>query len=197
MKLARRQFLHLASAAAAIPAFTRGARAQTYPTRAVRMIVPLSAGSAADILARQLATKMSEGWSQPVVVENRPGAGTTIGTDAVARPLRTGIRCWSTPPPLRQAPPSIPSSIRSAEGSRSGQPGCGCSDRRGGGSFRSARSRSRISSISPRESRGDSTSFGPGSDRAPTSRASNSSSRPASTPCMCRTRDRQKRCSTP
>ena len=50
----------------------------------VTAIVPLSAGSAADILARQLATKMSEGWSQPVVVENRPGAGTTIGTDAVA-----------------------------------------------------------------------------------------------------------------
>ena len=49
------------------------------------MIVPLTAGSAADILARQLATKMSESWNQPVVVENRPGAGTTLGADAVAK----------------------------------------------------------------------------------------------------------------
>jgi len=49
------------------------------------MIVPLSAGSASDILARQLAAKLSESWGQPVVVENRPGAGTTLGADAVAK----------------------------------------------------------------------------------------------------------------
>jgi tripartite-type tricarboxylate transporter receptor subunit TctC len=58
---------------------------QAYPTRPVRLIVPLVAGSAADILARQLAMKIGESWSQPILVENRPGAGTTLGADAVAK----------------------------------------------------------------------------------------------------------------
>ena len=70
----RRQFLHLVAGAVVLPAVSRIARAQTYPTRSVRIIVPLSPGSAADILARQIATKMSDSWSQPVIVENRPGA---------------------------------------------------------------------------------------------------------------------------
>jgi len=86
----RRQFLRLAAGVAALPAVSRFARAQAYPTRPVRMIVPLSAGSASDILARQLATKMSESWGRPVVVENRPGAGTTMGTDAVAKAAPDG-----------------------------------------------------------------------------------------------------------
>jgi tripartite-type tricarboxylate transporter receptor subunit TctC len=90
MKLPRRSFLHLAAGAAALPAVSRIARAQTYPTRSVRIIVPLSPGSAADILARQIATKLSDNWSQPVIVENRPGAGTTVGADAVARAAPDG-----------------------------------------------------------------------------------------------------------
>jgi tripartite-type tricarboxylate transporter receptor subunit TctC len=90
MKLARRRFLYLATGAAAFPAFPSTAGAQVFPTRAVRLIVPLSAGSAADILARLLATKMSESWGQPVVVENRSGAGTTIGTNAVAKAAPDG-----------------------------------------------------------------------------------------------------------
>jgi len=88
MKPSRRQFLYLA--AAGTVALPSHARAQTYPTQPVRMIVPLTAGSAADILARQLATKMSENWGQPVVVENRPGAGTTIGANAVAKAAPDG-----------------------------------------------------------------------------------------------------------
>jgi tripartite-type tricarboxylate transporter receptor subunit TctC len=56
----------------------------------VRLIIPLSAGSASDILAREIGHKMSESWGQPVVVENRPGAGTTIGTDAVAKAAPDG-----------------------------------------------------------------------------------------------------------
>src|SRR6516164_3001888 len=90
MKLARRRFLYLATSTAALPALPRTAGAQVFPTRAVRLIVPLSAGSAADTLARLLATKMSESWGQPVVVENRPGAGTTMGTDAVAKAAPDG-----------------------------------------------------------------------------------------------------------
>src|SRR5262245_27411330 len=64
----RRQFLSLAAGVAALPALSRVARAQAYPTRPVHMILPLTAGSAADILARRLATKMAENWGQPVVV---------------------------------------------------------------------------------------------------------------------------------
>jgi tripartite-type tricarboxylate transporter receptor subunit TctC len=86
----RRQFLYLVASAVALPAISRIARAQTYPTRSVRIIVPLSPGSAADILARQIATKISDSWGQPVIVENRPGAGTTLGTDAVAKAAPDG-----------------------------------------------------------------------------------------------------------
>jgi tripartite-type tricarboxylate transporter receptor subunit TctC len=86
----RRQFLRLAAGVVALPAVSRVASAQAYPARPVRMIVPLTAGSAADILARQIATKMSESWGQPVVVENRPGAGTTMGTDVVAKAAPDG-----------------------------------------------------------------------------------------------------------
>ncbi len=85
MKLPRRKFLHLAAGAAALPAMSSTAWSQAYPTRPVHLIVPLSAGSAADILARQLAMKIGERWSQPILVENRPGAGTTLGADAVAK----------------------------------------------------------------------------------------------------------------
>lgn len=91
MRLPRRRLLYLAAATTALlPICAPFARAQTYPTRPVRIVVPLTAGSAADILARQLATKMSEGWGQPVVVENRPGAGTTLGADAVAKSAPDG-----------------------------------------------------------------------------------------------------------
>ena len=90
MKLPRRQFQYLATAAAALPVFARPAMPQAYPTRSLHLIVPLSAGSAADILARRLAVKMGENWGQPVVVENRPGGGTTLGTDIVAKAAPDG-----------------------------------------------------------------------------------------------------------
>lgn len=90
MNLSRRQFVHVVGSIVALPVFSRLARAQAYPTRPVRVIVPLSAGSAADILARQLAMKMGQSWSQPTVVENRPGAGTTLGADAVAKAAPDG-----------------------------------------------------------------------------------------------------------
>jgi tripartite-type tricarboxylate transporter receptor subunit TctC len=63
---------------------------RNFPTRPVRMIVPLTAGSAADLLARRLAVKMSENWGQQVVVDNRPGAGTTLGTGIVAKATPDG-----------------------------------------------------------------------------------------------------------
>jgi tripartite-type tricarboxylate transporter receptor subunit TctC len=85
MKLPRRNFLHLAAGAAALPAVSRVARAQAYPTRPVRIVVTFPAGSTSDILARLMGQWLSERLGQPFVIENRPGAGGTIGTEAVVR----------------------------------------------------------------------------------------------------------------
>jgi len=85
MKLPRRHFLHLAAGAAALPAVSRFAWAQTYPTRPVRLIVGFPPGGAADINARLMGQWLSERLGQPFIIENRPGAGSNIGTEAVAR----------------------------------------------------------------------------------------------------------------
>ena len=85
MKLPRRQFLHLAVGAAALPSVSRVARAQAYPTRPVRIIVSFPAGSSGDIIARLMGQWLSERLGQPFVTENRPGAGANIGTEAVVR----------------------------------------------------------------------------------------------------------------
>jgi tripartite-type tricarboxylate transporter receptor subunit TctC len=85
MSILRRQLIYLAAGTGLASVFPRTAWTQIYPARSVHVIVPLSAGSAADILARRLAQKMSESWGRPVIVENRPGAGTTLGADFVAK----------------------------------------------------------------------------------------------------------------
>ena len=85
MKLCRRRVLQLAAGAATLPAVSRLAKAHPYPTRPVRWIVPMSAGAPPDIVARTMAQWLSERLGQPFVVENRPGAGGTIGTEAVVR----------------------------------------------------------------------------------------------------------------
>jgi tripartite-type tricarboxylate transporter receptor subunit TctC len=85
MKLPRRNFLHLAASAAALPAVSRVARAQTYPSRPVRLIAPFAPGGSSDILARLMGQWLSERLGQPFVVENRPGAASNIGTEAVVR----------------------------------------------------------------------------------------------------------------
>src|SRR5262245_30766868 len=85
MKLPRRNFLHLAAGAAALPAVSRVARAQGYPTRPVRIIVGFPAGGGSDIIARLLRQWMTERLGQPFIIENRPGAGSNIGTEAVVR----------------------------------------------------------------------------------------------------------------
>jgi tripartite-type tricarboxylate transporter receptor subunit TctC len=85
MKLPRRNFLHLAAGAAALPAVSRIARAQAYPTRPVRLIIGYPPGASADITARLIGQWLSERLGQPVVVESRPGAGTNIATEAAVR----------------------------------------------------------------------------------------------------------------
>jgi tripartite-type tricarboxylate transporter receptor subunit TctC len=85
MKLPRRRFLHLAAAAAALPAVSRIASAQSWPTRPVRLIVPFSPGGTTDIVARLLGQWFSEHFHQPFVIENRPGANGSIATEVVLR----------------------------------------------------------------------------------------------------------------
>src|SRR5712691_1380220 len=85
MKLPRRQFLHLAAGAAALAAVSRFAWAQTYPSRPVRLIVPFGSAGATDITARLVAHWLSERLGQQFIIENRPGAGGSIGTEAVVR----------------------------------------------------------------------------------------------------------------
>src|SRR5215475_7908299 len=85
MKLPRRRFLHLAVGAAALPAVSRIAQAQTYPTRPVRIIVATAPGGLPDILARLIGPWLSGRLGQQFVIENRPGGGSNIGTEAVVR----------------------------------------------------------------------------------------------------------------
>ena len=85
MTLARRRFLHLAASAVALPALSRGAFAQTYPTRPVRILVGFAPGGATDTTARLMGNWLSERLGQQFIVENRPGAGTNIATEAVVR----------------------------------------------------------------------------------------------------------------
>lgn len=85
MELPRRKFLHLAAGAAALPVVSRDARAQTYPTRPVRLVVGGPPGGGLDIVARLIGQWLSERLGQPFVIENRPGAGGNIATEAVVR----------------------------------------------------------------------------------------------------------------
>jgi tripartite-type tricarboxylate transporter receptor subunit TctC len=90
MKLPRRNFLHLSVGITALTAVSRIARAQTYPSRPVRLIVPLAPAGAADILARLIGQWLSERLGQQFVIDNRPGGGGNIGTEAAVRATADG-----------------------------------------------------------------------------------------------------------
>lgn len=85
MKLPRRKFLHLAATAAALPAVSRIARAQTYPTRPITMIVPFPPGGSTDVIGRVLAERIKWSLGQPIIIENVSGANGSIGTGRAAR----------------------------------------------------------------------------------------------------------------
>ena len=88
----RRKFLHLAAGATALPAVSRIAMAQAYPTRLVRIVVGFPPGGVASIAARLIGQRLSERLGQPFIIDNRPGASGNIGTEAVVR--RSGLmRC--------------------------------------------------------------------------------------------------------
>ena len=90
MKIQRRQFLHLAAGAAALPAVSRIAWAQVYPTRPVRIIVGYAPGGGADIVARLIGQWLSDKLRQSFLIDNRPGASGNIGTEAVVRARADG-----------------------------------------------------------------------------------------------------------
>src|SRR5262245_23740992 len=100
MNVPRRQFLHLAASAAALPAVSRIAQAQTYPSRPITMVVPLAPGGSTDVIGRIVADAMRDPLGQPVIVENTAGAGGTIGVGRVARASPDGytilIGQWGT-----------------------------------------------------------------------------------------------------
>ena len=90
MTFPRRRFLHLAAGAAALPALSRAAFAQAYPSRPIRWIVAGAPGNTTDIIARLIGQWLTERLGQPVVIENRPGAGSNIGTEAAVRAAPDG-----------------------------------------------------------------------------------------------------------
>ena len=90
MRIPRRRFLQLAAGAAALPAISRSASAQAYPSQPIRIIVGFAAGSGSDIFARLMAQWLSERLGQSVLIENRPGAGGNIGTESVVKAAPDG-----------------------------------------------------------------------------------------------------------
>src|SRR5262245_7188513 len=89
-KIERRRFLRLVAGAAVLPALPRNAWAQAYPIRPVRIIVAAAAGGPSDILARLMGEWLSERLGQQFIIENRPGGGSNIGTEAVVRAAADG-----------------------------------------------------------------------------------------------------------
>ena len=85
MKIRRREFLHLAAGTVALPAVSRVAWAQAYPSRSITMIVPSAAGGSLDAIGRVVAARMERGLGQPIIIENVPGADGSIGVGRVAR----------------------------------------------------------------------------------------------------------------
>ena len=111
MKLPRRKFLQLAISAGALPAVGQKAWAQTYPARAVRVVVPVAAGGANDVTGRIISQWLSERLGQQFFIENRPGAGTNIGTEAVIRAPADGYTLLIA----AAMPRSIPTLFRNAQ----------------------------------------------------------------------------------
>jgi tripartite-type tricarboxylate transporter receptor subunit TctC len=104
MKLPRRKFLHLAAGAAALPAVSRIAWAQTYPTRPLRIIVNLAPGGGLDFMARVIGEYLSRTMGQQVIIENKPGAGGMLGVETVVKSAPDGYTVLATTDVVASAP---------------------------------------------------------------------------------------------
>ena len=102
-----RPFVSFASFVSVLLAISGAAQAQAYPSRAVRLVVPFAAGGSTDIIGRTVGQKLNELWGQPVVVDNRPGGSTVIGTDIVAKAVPDGHTLLITPAPFTIVPSLI------------------------------------------------------------------------------------------
>src|SRR5665213_276425 len=118
MRIAARCFrigkgLGLAALAAAAIATSASAQENpaNYPTRPIHIVVGFTAGGGNDIIARIFGQKLSEDLGQPVIIENRPGAGAIVATEHVAKSAPAVTRCWSAPAAWRSTPPSTPSCL--------------------------------------------------------------------------------------
>src|SRR5271170_7982398 len=98
MTLPRRKFLHLAAGAAALPAVSRIARADTYPSHPVRLIAGFAAGSTTDILSRLIGQWLSQRLGQQFIIENKPGAGGNVGAEEVSKAAADGYTLLMVPP---------------------------------------------------------------------------------------------------
>jgi tripartite-type tricarboxylate transporter receptor subunit TctC len=108
MKLARRQFLYLATGASALSAVSRIARAQaTYPTRPVRIIVPYAPGGGTDFAARVIGEYLSRGIGQQVIIENKSGGSSMIGTETAAKAPPDGYTVLVTTDSIASVPHTV------------------------------------------------------------------------------------------
>jgi tripartite-type tricarboxylate transporter receptor subunit TctC len=108
MKIRRRAFLHLVAGASALPAVSRLARADTYPSHPVRFVVGFAAGSTSDILARLIGQWLSQRLGQQFVIENRPGAGGNVGAEEVSKATADGYTLLMVPPAVAANPALYP-----------------------------------------------------------------------------------------
>jgi tripartite-type tricarboxylate transporter receptor subunit TctC len=104
VKLPRRKFLHLAAGAAALPAVSRFAWAQTYPVRPVRIVVNLAPGGGLDFMSRLIGEYLSRSLGQQIVIENKPGAGGMLGAETVAKSPPDGYTLLATTDVVTSAP---------------------------------------------------------------------------------------------
>jgi tripartite-type tricarboxylate transporter receptor subunit TctC len=113
MTIPRRRFMHLAAGAIALPALPSGARAQTYPTRPITLIVPFNAGGPADLVARVVGEHMSRTLGQQIVIENVVGAGGTTGSTRAMRATPDGYTITFRSVPMPLLSPFTPTSLTS------------------------------------------------------------------------------------